>query len=195
MLAGLLDVNVHGSAQMSPRAKSASSFGTAASNPATSIDPGSSGSAMLKSVAVMPTTDSRAGMPVSRRYRSRAWCGCICPAHVSLSVYTEKCSAWMPLRSAQSIGSEQSVRPKLSRAVRAMASSSRILGLMSSGTNSPVNPMTAVLGSVAAVTSASAAAASRQVSGNPETGEVIDPDTSTPRTVRLPDGSATANER
>ncbi len=73
MLPGLLRADVHG--QMSPRAKLASSDGTAESNPATSSVPGSSGSAMVKSVAVIPVTDMRAGMPVFSRYSRRAWCG------------------------------------------------------------------------------------------------------------------------
>jgi hypothetical protein len=46
-------------AQTVPRKKSASRFGTAESNPATSRDPGSFGSAMLTSFAVMATTARR----------------------------------------------------------------------------------------------------------------------------------------
>ena len=48
--------------------KSVSSVGTAASNPAMSSMPGSVGSAMVKSVAVKPTTASRASMPDQSRY-------------------------------------------------------------------------------------------------------------------------------
>jgi len=72
MLAGLLRADVGGHGQMSPRAKSASSDGTAESNPATSRVPGSSGSAMVKSVAVIPVTDMRAGIPLFSRYSQRA---------------------------------------------------------------------------------------------------------------------------
>jgi len=56
-----------------------------------------------------------------------------------------------------------------------------------------VNPATNAAGSVLAVTSASAADASRHDSGRPDTAYVIDPDTSSASIVRFPVGSTAPN--
>ena len=56
-------------------AKSASSCGTAVSNPTTSSIPASSGSAMLNSFDTIPTTTSFAAIPVRSRYCRSAWTG------------------------------------------------------------------------------------------------------------------------
>ncbi len=59
----------------------------------------------------------------------------------------------------------------------------------------PVKPTTWHRGSVAAVTRASAAAASRQLSGVPDKGDPIEPDTSSPIRNRWPVGSTDRRER
>jgi hypothetical protein len=58
-----------------PRMNWLMTWGVVVDIPTTSSIPGSFGSAMLKPLLVIPTTTSRAGIPVRSRYWTRAWEG------------------------------------------------------------------------------------------------------------------------
>ena len=69
-----------------PPMKSLINLGVAVSNPARFSVFRSLGSAIVKQFDVIPTTMSLVSIPVAARYCSRAACGWILPANVSLSV-------------------------------------------------------------------------------------------------------------
>ena len=104
---------------------------------------------------------------------------------------------------AQTNGSEQSVPPNGRSLIEATASSRRCRGLIASSVSAAsddhprdpvaVKPTVVTSGSVAVRTRASAADASRQEIGRPDTGEAIDPETSRASRVRLPAGRTAPN--
>ena len=75
-----------GGGKIPPEMKSLINLGVAVSNPARFSVFRSLGSAIVKQFDVIPTTMSLASIPVAARYCSRAACGWILPANVSLSV-------------------------------------------------------------------------------------------------------------
>ena len=175
------------SAQRAPRAKSEISCGVAVSKPTTSSIPGSSGSAIEKPFETMPTTTSRASMPDAGGSRGEPGPGARRPPRSPSRCRSRTCRspARVPARTASAVRSRcrrtagrtpSSRRRRAAAAARSPAASGRrvtgqdLATALLEAALPAKKPTISYCVSVAAVTRASAADASRGVRpGTPAT--------------------------